>query len=136
MKRIMTNIRGHATTVYDAGGDRPQSVVYVDKVFRSVPMGNLKHIVGDIHNILKAYHEVARGRFVDTICWTTISSQTLTHRYEYSLRILSTNQPLHNTAPNITHHTFRWSSGQLIHRDSKLLIAKGKHKHTSATTCE
>lgn len=44
----MTNVRGHATTVY------PQSAVYVDKIFRSVPMGNLEHIVGDIHNILKA----------------------------------------------------------------------------------
>jgi hypothetical protein len=90
----MTNARGHATTVYDAGGDGPQSAVYVDKVFRSVPMGNLKHIVGDIHNILKAYHEVARERFVDTICWTTISSQA-----ETPLRVLSPDF-VHEPAPS------------------------------------
>jgi hypothetical protein len=92
----MTNVRDHATTAYDTGDDRPLSAAYVDKIFRPVLMSNLEHIVGDIHNILKAYYKPARERFVDTICWTTISSQALTHRYEYSLRILSTNQPLHN----------------------------------------
>ena len=68
IERLMTNVRGHAATVYDAGGSHPQSAVYMDKISRSVPMGNLDHTVGDIHNILKAYYEVARERFVDTIC--------------------------------------------------------------------
>src|ERR1700733_7494745 len=57
MERPMINARGHATTVYDADGDHPQSAVYVDKASRPVPTGNLKHTVGDIHNILKAYNE-------------------------------------------------------------------------------
>jgi hypothetical protein len=68
MERLMTNVWGHATTVYGVGGGHPQSAVYVNKIFRSEPMGNLEHTVGDIHNILKAYYEVARERFVDTIC--------------------------------------------------------------------
>jgi hypothetical protein len=68
IEKFMINVRSHVTTMYDAGGGHPQSAVYVDKIFRSVPMDNLEHTVGDIHNILKAYYEVARERFVDTIC--------------------------------------------------------------------
>jgi hypothetical protein len=68
MERLMTNVRGHAATVYDAGGDRSLSAAYVDKIFRSALMSNLEHIVGDIHNILKAYYKPACERFVDTIC--------------------------------------------------------------------
>jgi hypothetical protein len=64
----MINVRGHATTMYEVGGGHPHSAVHVDKIFQSVPMGNLEHTVGDIHSILKAFYEVARERFVDTIC--------------------------------------------------------------------
>lgn len=31
-------------------------------------MSNLEHIVTDMHDILKAYYEVARKRFVDNLC--------------------------------------------------------------------
>jgi hypothetical protein len=54
MERLMTNVRDHATTVCDAGDDCSLSAAYVDKIFRSVLMSNLEHIVGDIYNILKA----------------------------------------------------------------------------------
>jgi hypothetical protein len=43
MERLVTNVRGHATTVYDAGSSHPHSAVHVDKIFRSVPMGAAAH---------------------------------------------------------------------------------------------
>ena len=64
----MTDVRGHAATVYDTCGVHSNSAVDVDKIFRSIPMGNLKYTVGDIYNILKAYYDVARERLVDAIC--------------------------------------------------------------------
>jgi hypothetical protein len=88
MERFMTNVRGHATTVYDVNGGHPQSAVYVDKVFRSVPMDNLEHTVGDIHNILKAYYQVARERFVDTICTQGLDYHLLSGS-DTPLRVLS-----------------------------------------------
>jgi hypothetical protein len=48
-------------------------------------MGNLEHTVGDIHNILKAYYEVARevsSTLSALRAWTTISSQALTPRLQ------------------------------------------------------
>jgi hypothetical protein len=88
METLMTNVRGHAITVYDAGGGHPHSAVDVDKIFRSVPTGNLEHTVGDIHNILKAYYEVARERFVDTICTQGLDYHLLSGS-ETPLRVLS-----------------------------------------------
>jgi hypothetical protein len=40
----------------------------LEKIRECVPIGNLEHTVGDIHNILRAYYEIARERFVDTVC--------------------------------------------------------------------
>lgn len=90
MERLVTNVRSHATTVYDADRGHPHSAVHVDKIFRSVPMGNLEHTVGDIHNILKAYYEVARERFVDTICTQGLDYHLLSGS-DTPLRVLSPN---------------------------------------------
>jgi hypothetical protein len=48
----------------------PQSgkVVRLDRIKQSMAMDNSEYTVQDIHDILQSYYEVARKRFVDTIC--------------------------------------------------------------------
>jgi hypothetical protein len=88
MERFMTNVWGHVTTVYDINSGHPQSAVYVDKVFRLIPMDNLEHTVGDIHSILKAYYQITRERFVDTICTQGLDYHLLSGS-DTPLRVLS-----------------------------------------------
>jgi hypothetical protein len=53
----------------DANGkDIKGSVVRLEDVMLSGPMGDVEHAVNDIYCILKAYYEVARRRYVDAIC--------------------------------------------------------------------
>ena len=42
--------------------------VEVEEIVRTHSMSNLNHIVREIHDILKSYYEVARKRFVDSLC--------------------------------------------------------------------
>ena len=40
----------------------------MEEIVRAHPLINGDHVVRDIHDILHSYYEVARTRFVDTIC--------------------------------------------------------------------
>lgn len=43
-------------------------VVRLNDIMQHHPMSNMKHVVQDIHDILKSYYKVARKRFVDNVC--------------------------------------------------------------------
>ena len=43
-------------------------MVRLDDIMQNHPMSNTEYIVQDLHDILESYYEVARKRFVDTIC--------------------------------------------------------------------
>lgn len=43
-------------------------VIRMEHLERIVGIGNPKHTVQDIHNILKAYYRVAKKRFMDNVC--------------------------------------------------------------------
>src|SRR5436190_2420236 len=48
------------------------TVVKLDDVVQSHPMSNTQHIVQDIHDILCSYYQVARKRFVDSVCMQAV----------------------------------------------------------------
>jgi Dynamin central region len=53
----------------DASGQEIKgTVVRLEDVMLSGPMGDIQHAVNDIYCILKAYYEIARRRYVDAIC--------------------------------------------------------------------
>ncbi|PMD52427.1 uncharacterized protein K444DRAFT_706517 [Hyaloscypha bicolor E] len=53
----------------DASGQEINgTVVRLEDVMLSGPMGDTEHAVNDIYCILKAYYEIARRRYVDAIC--------------------------------------------------------------------
>jgi hypothetical protein len=53
----------------DASGQEINgTVVRLEDVMLSGPMGDIEHAVNDIYCILKAYYEIARRRYVDAIC--------------------------------------------------------------------
>jgi len=58
----------------------PQSgkVVRLDRIKQSMAMGNSEYTVQEIHDILESYYEVARKRFVDTICMQASDFHLLT----------------------------------------------------------
>lgn len=53
----------------DAGGQEiTGTVVRLEDVMLSGPMGDIEYAVNDIYCVLKAYYEIARRRYVDAIC--------------------------------------------------------------------
>ena len=44
------------------------AVVRLEDMIRSHPMSNSEHVIQDLHDILFSYYEVARKRFVDSVC--------------------------------------------------------------------
>jgi len=50
------------------GGDVGGNFVKPEQVVTAIPMGNIEHIIQDIHSILKEYYKVVRKCFVDTVC--------------------------------------------------------------------
>lgn len=50
------------------GPNKAGKVVRLDVMLRSSPIRNNRHAAQEIHDILKSYYEIARDRFVDTVC--------------------------------------------------------------------
>lgn len=44
------------------------TVVRLKDMIQSHPMSNTEHVVQDLHDILFSYYNVARKRFVDSVC--------------------------------------------------------------------
>jgi hypothetical protein len=53
-------------------------VVRLDRIKQSMAMDNSEHTIQDIHDILESYYEVARKRFVDTVCMQGVDFYLLT----------------------------------------------------------
>ncbi|KAL8918465.1 MAG: hypothetical protein Q9172_005424 [Xanthocarpia lactea] len=66
VERLQNALKGQVSDIKFSSGNR--KMVSVDAVISSVPMGNIEHMVEDIHAILKSYYKVARKRFVDVVC--------------------------------------------------------------------
>lgn len=53
-------------------------VVRLDRIKQSMAMDNSEHTIQDIHDILESYYQVARKRFVDTVCMQGVDFYLLT----------------------------------------------------------
>lgn len=53
-------------------------VVKLDAIQSVTTGSNLKHTIDDLHDILHSYYEVARKRFVDTVCMQAVDYFLLT----------------------------------------------------------
>jgi hypothetical protein len=53
-------------------------VVRLDRIKQSMAIDNSEHTIQDIHDILESYYEVARKRFVDTVCMQGVDFYLLT----------------------------------------------------------
>lgn len=67
--RLRKQLEKHAATSHTSSG-RPQAekVVKLEQTLQMTPIDNTEQVIQEIHDILKSYHEVARKRFVDTVC--------------------------------------------------------------------
>lgn len=56
------------TEPHEAPAINQPSSMTLENVVQTTSIGNIRHTVRDIHDILSSYYEVARKRFVDTVC--------------------------------------------------------------------
>jgi len=97
--RLKGMLEGHAITQYDSAGlIRSTKVVNMDQVAQSTTMDSNDHAVHEIHDILVSYYEIARKRFVDTVCMQGSDFHLLTGESS-PLRLFSTNF-VSNLSPN------------------------------------
>lgn len=58
-------------------GDHGDVVRFQDLLFDD-SMSNMEHVVGEMHDVLKAYYTVALKRFVDSICMQAADHHVIT----------------------------------------------------------
>ena len=97
--RLKGMLEGHAITQDDSAGlIRSTKVVNMDRVTQSTTMDSNDRAVHEIHDILVSYYEIARKRFVDTVCMQGSDFYLLTGESS-PLRLFSTNF-VSNLSPN------------------------------------
>jgi hypothetical protein len=58
----------HAEAQEGSAWHQRNKLVRLDRIKQSMTVDNSEHTIQDIHDILKSYYNVARKRFVDTVC--------------------------------------------------------------------
>lgn len=86
VERLRSALKSRA--YMDTPGFGGREVIAVVSAVDSVQMGNIEHMVEDIHAILKSYYTVARKRFVDVVCMQAADYFLVTGS-ESSLRLLT-----------------------------------------------
>ena len=90
-RRLEKLLEKHAEESYNVRGQMKSGmVVNLNQIQQTMTMGNADHTIQDIHDNLESYYNVARKRFVDTVCMQAIYFHLLTGESS-PLRLFSTN---------------------------------------------
>lgn len=67
--RLKKQLEKHTETNHNSSGwPQVEKVVKLERILQLIATDNTEQMIQDIHDILKSYYEVARKRFVDTVC--------------------------------------------------------------------